>query len=1218
MDFASMWDKYLVQLVLRRNPVAPTKDGRQIPLCLSSVEPDTLVDERRRRPYISNAIRTTTYTIWDFLPRQLVYQFTRLANSYLLIVAILQVIPGLSTTGSFTTLIPLVIFVTMIITKEGYYDWKRHRQDVAENNRLATVLRSSTSQGHRAKLQWVATKWQDFRVGEVIKLSSGDEVPADIVLLHATGDRGLAFVETMALDGETNLKAKRTPTNLGDCDTIDNITQRDVMFSIEDPNPDLYRFDSKLTSQSRTLPLTLNEAIYRGSVIRNTPEAIGIVVNTGEECKVRMNSKVKAESKKPRLEQMTNFIVATLIFFIILLSSLATVAYIIWKGQSESRAWYLFDSTVPMVQIFFGFVIMFNNVIPLSLYVGLEGIKIGQMTMIYNDVQLHDEKSDTPARVNTTNNLDDLGQIGYLFTDKTGTLTDNIMNFHKLSVAGASWLHKNCLAPGKNSLQGLSGDVGEFTTRNLLEYVHSETHGRLAASVKQFLLVIALCHTCLPVSGESGETEFQASSPDELALFSSKRKRMSIILRCPNGTNWLVCKGADSAILPRLPMAPRDMVNDLAKQSYPSRETTKHSPIIRGHWRSAPSDQSESPANDQDSATSIPFEEDMIPLRDNMRQAGKSDVCDNQNFHTIIGTTAATEDEETNCIRQSFGHMNRYATEGLRTLVYAGRTVSEREYLAWKRLYHKAETDLQNRRERMEEVGEMMEKSLHFLGITAVEDKLQQEVPETIEKLRRARVKIWMLTGDKRETAISIAHSARICGPDTSLYFLDVAAGDLEFQLNSISDYILCSANPASHSAVVVDGATLTAIEEDPDSRVRHLFYQLAPNIGSVICCRASPSQKALLVRVIGDDPLAKIKRGRWSCLWSWRKSHRPLTLAIGDGANDVPMILTASVGVGISGREGQQAARVADFSISQFRFLARLMLVHGRWNYHRTTRFILVTFWKEVLFYFPQAIFQGEAGSTGTSLYHSQALMFTSYLTAAAILVIGMYEQDLKANTLLAIPQLYAYGQNGEGLTSLVYLGWMSNALTAGFIIFAVCWAAYSGGVPAVYDNGLYAQGTLVFACCMIWTNYKVLILEMHHKTKIALWSASVSILAVWLYIVITGLVAGYESGPYAITGGIIEEYGRDPSWWLALLYTLGLLTAAEWAHKSFRQNAMVRDFVGRCCSWFGVASDSKEGVREGFKAWDTRLWQEIEKDKGVRAHFRSLDMIRKSRASG
>lgn len=187
--------------------------------------------------------------------------------------------------------------------------------------------------------------------------------------------------------------------------------------------------------------------------------------------------------------------------------------------------------------------------------------------------------------------------------------------------------------------------------------------------------------------------------------------------------------------------------------------------------------------------------------------------------------------------------------------------------------------------------------------------------------------------------------------------------------MTGIADSAFYSAEQPGHSAVVIDGATLTAIEKDQGSRLRRVFYQLVPNIGSVICCRASPSQKALLVRIIGNDPLSKIERGRFGWLRPWSTRRKPLTLAIGDGANDVPMILTASVGVGISGREGQQATRVADFSISQFRFLARLMLVHGRWNYYRTTRFILVTFWKEVLFYFPQAIFQTLAGMTGTSL---------------------------------------------------------------------------------------------------------------------------------------------------------------------------------------------------------------------------------------------------------
>ncbi|UPL01140.1 hypothetical protein LCI18_012074 [Fusarium solani-melongenae] len=1245
MDLGSVWSKYFVQLVLRRFPLPPSRNGRQIPFRMSYLDPASLVDERRRAPYISNAIRTTTYTVWDFLPRQLA-------------------IPGLSTTGSFTTLIPLVVFITLIIAKEGYYDWKRHRQDVIENNRPVTVLRRYTSLAYGTEdfvnLQWVTAKWRDLKVGEVIKLSSGHDVPADLVLLHSSSDRGLAFVETMALDGETNLKAKRSPANLGPCSTIDDITQCEGVFSIEDPNADLYRFDSKFTSQGRTLPLTLNEAIYRGSVIRNTPEVVCIVVNTGEECKVRMNSKMKAKTKKPRLERITNNIVLSLILFIAILSTLFTVTYNIWKDQSEKRAWYLFGSTVPMVQIFFGFVIMFNNVIPLSLYVGLEGIKIGQMNLVNNDVHLYDEKSDTPARVNTTNNLDDLGQIGYLFTDKTGTLTDNIMNVRKLSVAGTSWLHQNCPALERSPTAKLDAEAGELTTRHLLEHVDSDSQGPFAFHVNRFILAMALCHTCLPISTESGEIDFQASSPDELALvraaqemgysvvnrspesttihitdtlgnierlefqildvveFSSKRKRMSIIVRCPDGTLWLICKGADSIILPRLAMAPRDMIDDLEEVSSLSESTSRYSVALRSPWRHDHGDQewvetSDNYGNDRDSGPNIPPGEHMIPLRDNIVQNSNNNSFGDRTLRAVIRTAVTDSNEEGQCIRQSFAHMHHYATEGLRTLVYAGRRVSEREYQDWKRLYQKAETSLHNRQERIEKVGELLEKSLHFLGVSAVEDKLQHGVPDTIEKLRRAQVKIWMLTGDKKETAISIAHSARICGPNTSLYMLDVTAGDLEAQVASIADSILYGGDLPTHSVVVIDGSTLAAIEKDPESRLRRLFYELAPNIGSVVCCRASPSQKALLVRIIGSDPLPKVQRGRSSWLWPRPRPRPPLTLAIGDGANDMPMILTASVGVGISGREGQQAARVADFSISQFRFLARLMLVHGRWNYYRTTRFILVTFWKEVLFYFPQAIFQAEAGSTGTSLYHSQALMFTSYLTAAVILVIGLYEQDLKATTLLTIPELYVYGQNGEGLTTVVYLGWISNALVAGFVIFAVGWAGYSGGVETVYDNGLYAQGALVFACCMIWTNYKVLILEMHHKTKIALWSAFASILAVWVYLLVTAAISGYESGPYTIKGGMIQEYGRDPSWWFALLYALGLLIAAESAFRSLRQNAMVRALAGRCLTWFGIAKNSGKSVREGYKDWDTHLWQEMEKDKAVRRRFRDMGNGRK-----
>ncbi|KAH7131731.1 hypothetical protein B0J13DRAFT_404437, partial [Dactylonectria estremocensis] len=259
------------------------------------------IDERREAPYISNAIRTPRYTIWDFLPHQLLFQPSRLAHAYLMVVAILQVTPGLSTTGKFTIIIPLTIFVFLVIPKEGYYDWIRCRADVAENSQPVFVLRHTTS-GPQSEaeyqgssqfgcLQWVQTSWEDIGVGEIVKLARDKDVPADIVVIYASGDSGRAYVDTMALDGETNLKPKQPPANILGCSTIQGSADPRADFNIEDPNADLYRFDSTVTANGRILPMKMDEVIYRGCTIRNTTAVVGMVVNTGEKCKIRMNAK---------------------------------------------------------------------------------------------------------------------------------------------------------------------------------------------------------------------------------------------------------------------------------------------------------------------------------------------------------------------------------------------------------------------------------------------------------------------------------------------------------------------------------------------------------------------------------------------------------------------------------------------------------------------------------------------------------------------------------------------------------------------------------------------------------------------------------------------------------------------------------------------------------------------------------------------------------------
>jgi phospholipid-translocating ATPase len=410
------------KFVLRIQEIPPSKDGRHIDLDCS--RKDALLDERTKKPYISNYIRSTRYSAWNFLPRQLVAQFSKLANFYFLCVSILQMIPGLSTTGTYTTIVPLIFFVCLSIGKEGYDDLRRHRLDKAENNREAKVLHAykktlspdeeslqSPISGSIGPLHWVATKWQNLKVGDVVKLDRNDTAPADLVILHSGGENGIAYVETMALDGETNLKSKQSSTALSKAVT----TQEDIAlckasFVVEDPNIDLYNFEGRITVGGETAPLTSAEIIYRGSVLRNTPHAVGMVIYSGEECRMRMNANKNPRIKAPALQSIVNKVVIIIVIFVILLSIFNTVAYQIWSHKTEDKSWYLSNADVAFFPILTSFIIMFNTMIPLSLYVSLEIVKLAQMYFL-NDIDLYDAESDTPLEARTSTINEELGQV---------------------------------------------------------------------------------------------------------------------------------------------------------------------------------------------------------------------------------------------------------------------------------------------------------------------------------------------------------------------------------------------------------------------------------------------------------------------------------------------------------------------------------------------------------------------------------------------------------------------------------------------------------------------------------------------------------------------------------------------------------------------------------------------------------------------------------------
>ncbi|CAJ0646531.1 15830_t:CDS:2 [Entrophospora sp. SA101] len=355
-------------------------------------------------------------------------------------------------------------------------------------------------------------------------------------------------------------------------------------------------------------------------------------------------------------------------------------------------------------------------------------------------------------------------------------------------------------------------------------------------------------------------------------------------------------------------------------------------------------------------------------------------------------------------VEQTLHHLEEYATEGLRTLCIAMREISEEEYNVWSGIYDKAATTLTNRQDELEKAAEMIEKDLYLLGATAIEDKLQDGVPETISTLQQAGIKIWVLTGDRQETAVNIGLSCKLIQEEMTLIFVNEEShwATKEFLEKKIL-VMKGRVNPESEPlALIIDGRTLEfALEKD----LEKIFLELATMCKAVVCCRVSPLQKALVVKLV-------------------KRHLKAILLAIGDGANDVSMIQAAHVGIGISGLEGMQAARSADVAISQFKYLKKLLLVHGAWSYQRLSKLILYSFYKNITLYMTQFWFTFHNSFSGQVIYESWTITYYNVLfTVLPPMVIGVFDQFVSARMLDRYPQ--------------IFWGWTINAFFHSLILY-------------------------------------------------------------------------------------------------------------------------------------------------------------------------------------
>ncbi|XP_075868225.1 putative phospholipid-transporting ATPase IA isoform X4 [Nelusetta ayraudi] len=909
--------------------------------------------------FCSNRVSTAKYNVLTFLPRFLYSQFRRAANAFFLFIALLQQIPDVSPTGRWTTLVPLLFILVVAAVKEFIEDLKRHNADGVVNKKECQVLRNGA---------WEIVHWEKVEVGDIIRVNGSDFVPADAVILSSSEPQGMCYIETSNLDGETNLKIRQGLQVTADLKDIDSLMRLSGRMECESPNRHLYEFVGNIRLERHsTIPLGPDQILLRGAQLRNTQWVHGVVVYTGHDTKLMQNS-TRPPLKLSNVERITNFQILVLFGCLLAISLVCSIGQTIWKYQYGNDAWYMdlnYGGAANFGLNFLTFIILFNNLIPISLLVTLEVIKFIQAFFINWDTDMLYEPTNTPAMARTSNLNEELGQVKYIFSDKTGTLTCNVMQFKKCTIAGVAYGHSTH-----------SSDEAGFNDPSLLENL--QNNHPTAAVIQEFMTMMAICHTAVPECAE-GKITYQAASPDEGALvraarnlgfvfsgrtpdsvivealgkeekyellhvleFTSARKRMSVIMRTPSGKVRLYCKGADTVIYDRL--------------------------------------------------------------------------ADSSRYKEI-----------------TLKHLEQFATEGLRTLCFAVADVSESSYQQWLEIQRRASTSLQNRALKLEESYELIEKNLQLLGATAIEDKLQDKVPETIETLMKADIKIWILTGDKQETAINIGHSCKLLTKNMGMLVinedtLDRTRETLSHHCGMLGDALY----KENDFALIIDGKTL---KYALTFGVRQYFLDLALSCKAVICCRVSPLQKSEVVEMV-------------------KKQVKVITLAIGDGANDVGMIQTAHVGVGISGNEGLQAANSSDYSIAQFKYLKNLLLVHGAWNYNRVAKCILYCFYKNIVLYIIEIWFAFVNGFSGQILFERWCIgLYNVIFTALPPLTLGIFERSCRKENMLKYPELYKTSQNAMGFNTKVFWAHCLNGLFHSVILFWFPLKAFQH--DTVFGNG-------------------------------------------------------------------------------------------------------------------------------------------------------------------
>jgi phospholipid-transporting ATPase len=1098
--------------------------------------------------FCSNIISTTKYTVATFVFVNLFEQFQKVANFYFLLIAILS-FTDLSPKSPVFSVAPLVFVLLVSAVKEAYEDYKRFEMDKEINNREILTYRPVADEGSKEwKFQPVI--WQEVEVGDIVKVTKDHRAfPADLALLQSSTPQGLCNIETSNLDGETNLKIKQAvgPTWSIACseDGMDYPMNPEFDFEIQSdaPNEKMDKSSWKgamvFKKSEDLVSLGFNQLLLRGCTLRNTDWVIGSVLFTGVETKLMLNNKVRA-FKRSNVDLIVDKALYVIFVSQAALCIFGAIAHSVWLNSYADNEWYQYvtadgqsqDTYAEQAALnYFTFMVLLDLFVPISLYVSMELVKFVQAWLISNDREMeHTDEDDitTKAQARTSNLNEELGQVDFIFSDKTGTLTQNKMEFIRCHVAGVRY------GPGEMEKQHEYIDRVECPTglppfqEKTCRFIDNRlAHRRDQKEVDEFMTLLGVCHSIIPEypDGHDGSYEgiiYQASSPDEKALvmmaknlhyvffdshvqiqdirdkqvdgyrfyvnifgkvfefelfhmleFTSHRKRMSVIVRDPRDNKFkLYCKGADNVILSRL----------------------------------------------------------------RADQKGES--------------WSETHDS-----------LRVFAAEGLRTLVCGYRELTEDEYYSWLCELQKAKTSFENREELVEDCFDRIERDLCLLGATAIEDRLQDGVPDTIANLAIAGISIWVLTGDKVETAINIGRSCKLLTPsmnadDKTLYVIDPDEKMSDAECMPMVEKMFDDAwshmselpwNCAAQG-LVISGKALgyvfphrkrdsqgrelppTDAQALEEARLQEKVLKICRKCRAVLCCRVSPKQKSQMVLLVKHNVEGTI------------------TLAIGDGANDVPMIKAAHVGIGISGQEGLQAVMASDYAIAQFEYLQTLLLIHGAWDYRRISTLILYSFYKNITFSMTQIWFSFYSGFSGTLYYDAfSGSCYNLVFTALPVLFTAVFDRPYSKEIAKFCPELYENGpRNGSFNLKLFFYYVMEGVCHSVLLFFGTVFFIDSQTKSNGQVVGFWVSCTTMFSALVTVATCKMM-LETRTWTKWTMLVFAISEFAWFVFALVWSVIPAHWGWGNSNIYQVAQVSMELPIFWFTVLFGVALCLVPE-----------------------------------------------------------------------